>query len=300
MADLSPASLREGVELSVKLRGYDLEQVDDLLDRVADAMEALQQQLRQTTERAVRAEQLAADNAETDQALRRTLLVAQRTADEVIAEAEAEAERRREEAEATARSIIVAAEAEAARLASEAQRKLRDDIATLESARDALQADVDALDRYLSEERERLRRVADAQLAAAPAPAPTEVVVPPAPVVPDGPQPALVPEPPEAVVIGTAEVIERDEPAVEVVDVVEVVDDTDADEAALDVDVRDDASELDVHHDDAFLAELRKASDDDAPLGPRDDAELFAGFGPVNGEHDLGLDRSRWGRRRRR
>ena len=294
MADLSPAYLREGVELSVKLRGYDLEQVDDLLDRVADAMEALQQQLRQTTERAVRAEQLAADNAETDQALRRTLLVAQRTADEVIAEAEAEAERRREEAQATARSIIVAAEAEAARLASEAQRKLRDDIATLESARDALQADVDALDRYLSEERERLRRVADAQLAAAPAPAPTEVVVPPAPVVPDGPQPALVPEPPEAVVIGTAEVIERDEPAAE------VVDDTDVDEAALDIDVPDDASALDVHHDDAFLAELRKASDDDAPLGPRDDAELFAGFGPVNGEHDLGLDRSRWGRRRRR
>lgn len=296
--ELTPAYLREGVEFSVKLRGYDLEQVDELLDRVADAIETLQRELRQTVERAARAEQLAADNAETDRALRRTLLVAQRTADEVIAEAEAAAERRREEAEATARSIIVAAEADAARLASEAQRRLRDDIAALESARDALQADVDALDRYLTEERDRLRRLADASLTASPAPAPTDVVVPPAPVVPTAvtpePEPPVVePDAPgdaeaepagEAAVIGTAEVIERE-----------------GDEEPVDIEVPDDASSLDVHpHDDAFLAELRKASDDEEPLGPRDDAELFAGFRPLDGEHDLGLDRSRWGRRRRR
>ena len=184
MADaLSPAYVREGVEFSVKLRGYDLEQVDEFLDRVADHVDELQRQVRQITERAVRAEQLAADNAETDQALRRTLVVAQRTADEVVAEAEAEAARRREEAEATARSIIVAAEAEAARLASEAQRKLRTDIAALEAARDALQADIDALDQHLNQERERLRRLADGELTAAPAPAATEVTLPPEPVV---------------------------------------------------------------------------------------------------------------------
>jgi cell division initiation protein len=288
--ELSPVYLREGVEFSVKLRGYDLEQVDDFLDRMADGIESLQQQLRRTTERAVRAEQLAADNAETEQALRRTLVVAQRTADEVIAEAEADAGRRREEAEATARSIIVAAEAEAARLASEAQRTLRDDIAALERARDALQADVDALDRHVAEERERLRRLADGDLVVAPAPAPTDLDVPPEPVVP------------EPVV---AEAVH----AVDAVDVEPVADDvvvTESDPAdsdvALDLDIPDDASSIDATapHDDPFLAELRKASDDDAPLGPRDDAELFAGFAPIDGEHDLGLDRSRWGRRRRR
>jgi cell division initiation protein len=288
--ELSPVYLREGVEFSVKLRGYDLEQVDDFLDRMADGIESLQQQLRRTTERAVRAEQLAADNAETEQALRRTLVVAQRTADEVIAEANADAGRRREEAEATARSIIVAAEAEAARLASEAQRTLRDDIAALERARDALQADVDALDRHVAEERERLRRLADGDLVVAPAPAPTDLDVPPEPVVP------------EPVV---AEAVH----AVDAVDVEPVADDvvvTESDPAdsdvALDVDIPDDASSIDATapHDDPFLAELRKASDDDAPLGPRDDAELFAGFAPIDGEHDLGLDRSRWGRRRRR
>jgi cell division initiation protein len=288
--ELSPVYLREGVEFSVKLRGYDLEQVDDFLDRMADGIESLQQQLRRTTERAVRAEQLAADNAETEQALRRTLVVAQRTADEVIAEANADAGRRREEAEATARSIIVAAEAEAARLASEAQRTLRDDCAALERARDALQADVDALDRHVAEERERLRRLADGDLVVAPAPAPTDLDVPPEPVVP------------EPVV---AEAVH----AVDAVDVEPVADDvvvTESDPAdsdvALDVDIPDDASSIDATapHDDPFLAELRKASDDDAPLGPRDDAELFAGFAPIDGEHDLGLDRSRWGRRRRR
>jgi cell division initiation protein len=288
--ELSPVYLREGVEFSVKLRGYDLEQVDDFLDRMADGIEALQQQLRQTTERAVRAEQLAADNAETEQALRRTLVVAQPTADAVNAEAAADAARRREDAEATARSIIVAAEAEAARLASEAQRKLRDDIAALERARDALQADVDALDRHVAEERERLRRLADGDLVVAPAPAPTDLDVPPEPVVP------------EPVV---AEAVH----AVDAVDVEPVADDvvvTESDPAdsdvALDLDIPDDASSIDATapHDDPFLAELRKASDDDAPLGPRDDAELFAGFAPIDGEHDLGLDRSRWGRRRRR
>jgi cell division initiation protein len=288
--ELSPVYLREGVEFSVKLRGYDLEQVDDFLDRMADGIESLQQQLRRTTERAVRAEQLAADNAETEQALRRTLVVAQRTADEVIAEANADAGRRREEAEATARSIIVAAEAEAARLASEAQRTLRDDIAALERARDALQADVDALDRHVAEERERLRRLADGDLVVAPAPAPTDLDVPPEPVVPE---PAV------------AEAVH----AVDAVDVEPVADDvvvTESDPAdsdvALDLDIPDDASSIDATapHDDPFLAELRKASDDDAPLGPRDDAELFAGFAPIDGEHDLGLDRSRWGRRRRR
>jgi cell division initiation protein len=291
--ELSPVYLREGVEFSVKLRGYDLEQVDDFLDRMADGIESLQQQLRRTTERAVRAEQLAADNAETEQALRRTLVVAQRTADEVIAEAEADAGRRREEAEATARSIIVAAEAEAARLASEAQRTLRDDIAALERARDALQADVDALDRHVAEERERLRRLADGDLVVAPAPAPTDLDVPPAPVVPD------------PVVADALDAVD----AVDAVDVEPVADDvvvTESDPAdsdvALDVDIPDDASSIDATapHDDPFLAELRKASDDDAPLGPRDDAELFAGFAPIDGEHDLGLDRSRWGRRRRR
>jgi cell division initiation protein len=289
--ELSPVYLREGVEFSVKLRGYDLEQVDDFLDRLADGIESLQQQLRQTTERAVRAEQLAADNAETEQALRRTLVVAQRTADEVIAEAEADGERRREEAEATARSIIVAAEAEAARLASEAQRTLRDDIAALERARDALQADVDALDRHVTEERERLRRLADGDLVVTPAPAPTDLDVPPEPV---------VPVPPDVVDVSAAEP-EAVPEAIE--DVVAESDPADSDVALdLDIDVPDDASSLDETepHDDPFLAELRKASDDEAPLGPRDDAELFAGFGPIDGEHDLGLDRSRWGRRRRR
>lgn len=290
--ELSPVYLREGVEFSVKLRGYDLEQVDDFLDRMADGIESLQQQLRQTTERAVRAEQVAADNAETEQALRRTLVVAQRTADEVIAEAEADAERRRGEAEATARSIIVAAEAEAARLASEAQRKLRDDIAALERARDALQADVDALDRHVAEERERLRRLADGDLVVAPAPVPTDFDVPPAPV---------VPEIADALALDAADAVAVDvEP---VADDVVVADSDPADsDVVLDVDIPDDASSLDetAPHDDPFLAELRKASDDDAPLGPRDDAELFAGFGPIDGEHDLGLDRSRWGRRRRR
>ena len=276
MADeVSPTHLREGVEFSVKLRGYDPEQVDDFLDRVADGVEQLQQQLRAATERAVRAEGSAAEHAETEVALRRTLVLAQRTADEVVKEAEERAGAIVGDAERRAADIVAAAEREAARTAKKAQKTLRDDIDRLEVARTALEADVESLRSFLADERDRLHRLAEEQLQARQAPDVAEVELPAEPLVADvapEPEPELEPdtEPePEPVVAGAPEV-----------------------EAVVDLDAPS-------YDHDPFLHELRKASGDDAPLGPRDD-EVFAGFDSLDGEHDLGLDRTRWGRRRRR
>ena len=56
--DISPKILRE-VEFREKFRGYHPEDVDMFLERVAAGIEALQVQLRQATERAAHAEQLA-------------------------------------------------------------------------------------------------------------------------------------------------------------------------------------------------------------------------------------------------
>jgi cell division initiation protein len=152
--DVSPQYLRE-VVFKEQWRGYNPDEVDDLLERVAAAIETFQDRLRQATERAARAEQRASENADADEALRRTLVLAQRAADLATDDA-------RDEAQAAA--IVAEAEAAARRVAAEAERRQREDIAKLEEARATLQADVDALQRYVGEQRTRLRQILQEQL----------------------------------------------------------------------------------------------------------------------------------------
>src|SRR3954464_3692858 len=105
MDEVSPAYLRDGVEFQLKLRGYDPGQVDDFLDRVAGGIELMQEQLRQALERAARAEQQAAESAETDQALRKTLVLAQRTAEQATRDAQQQASTIVAEAQAMAKRL---------------------------------------------------------------------------------------------------------------------------------------------------------------------------------------------------
>src|SRR5438105_963715 len=150
--DVSPKTLRE-VEFREKLRGYHPEDVDQFLERVAAGIEALQEKLRQTTERAVHAEELASATGESDEALRRTLVLAQRTADAAIEEANASAGSLVTSAEQQARDIVEAANRQAAQIAVDAQRQLRDDLAVLEAARARLLEDVSQLEQWIEEHR---------------------------------------------------------------------------------------------------------------------------------------------------
>ena len=318
MDEVSPSYLRDGVEFQVRLRGYDAEQVDEFLDRVAGGIELLQQQLRQALERAARAEQQAAENTEADQALRRTLVMAQKAADLATQEAETAAERLRADAEADAARIVAEAETAAARAASKGQRDLRADIRKLEEARRTLEADVAALEAHLEEEKGKLRALLTEQLARleaalpmAPAPAVRPVKVPPEPVEPE-PEPELDAddededeiegdEEDESVEIAeSVGLVEPDEPEIaddESDDLSEEDDDEDVDEDEIEAD-----DEVDDHTTalpDPFLDELRKAATDEAPLGPRDHVERVADGEAAASELDL-PDRSRWGRRRRR
>jgi DivIVA domain-containing protein len=274
MDEVSPSYLRDDVEFQVRLRGYDPEQVDDLLDRVAGGIELLQQQLRQALERAARAEQQATVNAETDHALRNTLVMAQRAADMAVAEAEERAAAIVAAAETRAAEIVGAAEEAARAAAAEGQRRLRDDLARLEAARGDLQGDVASLEEYLQGERARLRSLLTEQLQRleavgatrlTPAPAPRQIDVPPPPVVP------------------------ADEG-----EATQAVDEVGTEEPATDAEVG--ASSVEAPAGDAFMAELRRAVSDDEPLGPRDHRVHAA-----VSDDELSLpDRSRWGLRRRR
>src|SRR3954454_7103737 len=153
--DVSPKTLRE-VEFREKFRGYHPEDVDAFLEKVAVGIEALQNQLRQATERAAHAEQLATDSGQSDEAISRTLVLAQRTADQAVEEAREQASRVVAAAESQARIIVEEATQRAQRIAEESQAALRADLASLEEARTQLQADVDALQDWIDHHRSSL------------------------------------------------------------------------------------------------------------------------------------------------
>jgi cell division initiation protein len=184
--DVSAQTLRE-VEFREKLRGYHPDDVDEFLERVAAGIEYLQDRLRQATERAQRAETRAADTHDGDDALKRTLVLAQRTAEMAVQEARQEADRIAASARAEANAIVAQAEDMARRTIEETQGGIRAELTQLESARDRLRSDISALERHLGQERLRLRaslaealEVVETTLAPPPAaPASDDVDIPP-------------------------------------------------------------------------------------------------------------------------
>jgi DivIVA domain-containing protein len=120
--DVTPQLLRE-VEFREKFRGYDPDQVDELLERAGQQIAQLQGRLREALERAEQAEARAATGgggySETEETLRRTLVLAQKTADAVVAEANEVATKTRSEADAHARRVTADADAYALRIRAE-------------------------------------------------------------------------------------------------------------------------------------------------------------------------------------
>jgi DivIVA domain-containing protein len=193
--ELTPSQISAASFRTVR-KGYDPDEVDTFLRDAATALEQAQQQATAMEARARAAvarlqEQQAAapavesttvseaapagrevhigaDEAET---ISRTLLLAQRTADSAIAEATAEAERIRNEARVEAdstldstremsASLIEEARAEA-RKASEAERiAAADEVESLKARREFLLGDVDQLETFLVDQRDRLRGAA--------------------------------------------------------------------------------------------------------------------------------------------
>jgi cell division initiation protein len=183
--DVSAQTLRE-VEFREKLRGYHPDDVDEFLERVAAGIEYLQDRLRQATERAQRAEARAAESTDGDDALKRTLVLAQRTAELAVSEARQEADRIAASARAEAQAIVSQAEEMARRTIEETQGGIRAELDQLEAARDQLRSDIVGLEQHLDQERSRLRasltdalQVVEEHLSPlAPAPRSSEVVVP--------------------------------------------------------------------------------------------------------------------------
>src|SRR5271165_3846896 len=155
--DLSSKVLRE-VEFRDRLRGYDTDEVDEFLEKVAVAVDEMQEKMQQLTNRAERAERSASERAadEDDDSIRRTLVLAQRTADLAVKEAQDQATAMTESARAEADKMVAEARENAQRIASEAERRHRDEVARLENQRDQVRGELTALSAVLDAERRRL------------------------------------------------------------------------------------------------------------------------------------------------
>jgi cell division initiation protein len=217
--DVTPHELRTA-EFREEFRGYRQKEVDTLLDRAAVTIEQLQVEVRRLGDRVSELESGSPSDREQDDLLRRTLLMAQKAADDAVAEAQSkahalvsDAESRRtallESASAQARSTIDSADEHAATTRTDAETRARalvDDATgqangiqrdaeakrdamiadaehqattrgeairnrlqaecdVLENHRQALSADVDALERFVSSHRERLRSAVQSELA---------------------------------------------------------------------------------------------------------------------------------------
>ncbi len=162
------------VEFRLGLKGYNVDEVDEYLEKAAVEAERLIEQLRQTTERLRQATEriaqlesagpapapaeptAAVPAAVSDDALQQTLLLAQRFVEQTKRESEAEASRRVSAAEERARALLARAEEEARQLMTDSQQRLRDEVSRLETMRAQLATDVENMARHLESERARL------------------------------------------------------------------------------------------------------------------------------------------------
>lgn len=180
--DVSPKTLRE-VEFREKLRGgYHPEDVDQFLEQVAQGLEVLHDRLRQAVERAQRAEAAATEATGSDETLKRTLVLAQRTADMAVQEAREQASRILAGAEAQAQQLLADTEQRARRTHEEALGAIRSELASLEATRQRAQVEIDAMQRWIEDHRLHLASSLQDALAAveraaalAPAPASTPI-----------------------------------------------------------------------------------------------------------------------------
>lgn len=142
-----------------KLRGYHPGDVDAFLDQVAFAFDELEARLRDAEERAAKAAGETAVAVADDEMVRRTLTLAQRTAELAIAEAERQAAELVERARGESEGMIAAAEAETAAIRERERSKLVAELTHLESARAVAAEDLDELAARRRREHDRLSAV---------------------------------------------------------------------------------------------------------------------------------------------
>ena len=203
---VTPDELRN-LHLRESFRGYHRDHVDALCERAAETIEHLErrvddldQRLRHVLDRRSgtepvrsasvrrgdRIEDRSLDTIHEVDVVQRTLTLAQQAADEAIAEAQSRAQRLVGDAEITSAALVTEAESTARRIADQERTRAATEVAELDARRRALRADVDVLEHFTSEFRERIQRAIESELGRLGASAVAAVAVPTRPLLLDG------------------------------------------------------------------------------------------------------------------
>jgi len=176
--ELTPAEVSQAT-FRITRKGFEPDEVRRYLTEVSRALEAAQQQssAMEARARAALAKLHEASQVpqgpspDEAQAISRALVLAQRTADSTIAEADqkaadiiaaatAQADEAHAAAEAESAALVEAARSEARRASDEEYLRAENEVQALLARRDFLVADVEQLEQHLVTHRERLREVA--------------------------------------------------------------------------------------------------------------------------------------------
>ncbi|MGH8984900.1 MAG: DivIVA domain-containing protein, partial [Acidimicrobiia bacterium] len=161
--DISPRELRD-TDIKEGFRGYHRDDVDELLERAASTIESLSDRVRQMSERVSDAQNTSSRSRDAEETLQRTLVLAQRTADEAIADAQKRARKMVDDAESRAHALVTEAETTSRHIAEEERRRIEAEVRDLAGRRDKLKSDVDSLESFESEHRQRLRAMIQKEL----------------------------------------------------------------------------------------------------------------------------------------
>jgi DivIVA domain-containing protein len=159
---VSPERVRD-VRFAEQWRGYRTDEVDEFVEQVAEAFDQLEGRLEEAAQRTALAERRL-DERGPDEDLRRTLVLAQRTADAALEEAKAEAARIVADAEERVRSILANLEERKARIEGEIEARISVELGQLGDRRAELEADVEHLAAYVEDHRRRLAQELRAHL----------------------------------------------------------------------------------------------------------------------------------------
>ena len=149
MDDLAP--LFQDIAFNERFRGYDVAEVDAYIDRVAKAAALVQGRIAELQRRVEAAEahttgSSGADPVEAEEeSLTKMLVLAQRTADAAIEEAQAEAAEIRRQADEHASLVVAEAETDRRRMLAEAEAAVEESVRT---ERERVAAEVAELERY--------------------------------------------------------------------------------------------------------------------------------------------------------
>ena len=154
---VTPRELRDA-DIPTAKGGFHKDAVDDMLERAADTIEELQRRIAEleAAPAPVMAQAPTDPSQPSQELIQRTLLLAQKAADDAIGEARAIATRLVGEADAEAQARKSAAVQEAAAAFEVSQRELQSEIEGLVFRRDALMRDVAALEDFHEQYEERV------------------------------------------------------------------------------------------------------------------------------------------------